>query len=160
MKTPQLLTPALQPAPLVQAAEFLERGFGFGVAPDHVAEVAKNLRDFAELLASPEWRQLSFALGVHPGMLPALSLVAGERARQVEFERFTPLDDDKYSDGELRNAAAAYLLPHLPGGVGFAPSMWPWPDDWFKPKDDGRDTTRGAALAVAELERQARQAQA
>jgi hypothetical protein len=31
--------------------------------------------------------------------------------------------------------------------------LWPWHDDWWKPKDRRRDLIRAAALIVAEIER-------
>lgn len=145
-------------SPLLQAAELLERGFGFGVGPDEIGELTKKLRDIHDGMTTPEWMQLGVALAMHPPMLSALAMAAGERARQVEFEGYKVDHDDGYKKGELRRAAAAYLLPHVDGR--FPPQFWPWDTEHFKPKDEGRDTVRGIGLALAELERQERAARA
>lgn len=90
------------------------------------------------------------------------SLLTHERARQIAQEGFAPDGDDRYSAGELAAAAAAYMLSAAKMAQGARPedieppAFWPWDRKWFKPRDPRSDTVRAGALALAELERQAR----
>jgi hypothetical protein len=87
-----------------------------------------------------------------------------ERQRQIEAEGWTPEHDDHHHNGELAAAAACYASPHrafkaVQGvGRGYAPlttyrDLWPWRDEWWKPKERRRDLVRAAALTLAEIER-------
>lgn len=95
----------------------------------------------------------------------AMAVAMQERLRQIEEEGFSPERDlVEHSDGQLGQAAARYLSPEamyrrveLPEGVSFV-FAWPWHTAWFKPGGPGldgrvRDVTKGAALALAEMER-------
>ena len=87
----------------------------------------------------------------------ALRLIANERRRQVEDERFTPdQDDEQNEDGEMAYAAAAYAA--AAAGDPDAAMFWPggWDPHMFKPTGETRDLVRAGALIVAELERRAR----
>lgn len=107
----------------------------------------------------------------HP-TLRALLRVLHERERQVVVEGFNTDHDDQYHDGKtLSYAAASYLGPvwtysakMAPHGAALTtmaepvdptepPVQWPWDRKWWKPKTLERDLERGAALAVAALER-------
>lgn len=78
---------------------------------------------------------------------PAALDVLAERQRQVTVEFRDAADDDRHTDGELTQAAAAYALG--------ADVFWPanWSREYFKPKDRRRDLVRAAALLLAELDR-------
>lgn len=80
--------------------------------------------------------------------------IAAERRRQIEVEGWTAEHDDEHVSGSLSDAAAAYaigasrsLLARKPPGI------WPWKNEWWKPKSQRRDLIRAAALIVAEIER-------
>jgi hypothetical protein len=81
----------------------------------------------------------------------AWSDVLKERIRQQFIEGFDEAHDDGHTDGEMSRAAACYMM-----GAGWRwgkPMWWPWPESWWKPKDTRSDIVRGAALAIAEIER-------
>lgn len=93
--------------------------------------------------------------------------IAQERARQMDFEGWTPEHDAHHQNGELLTAGVAYartvelrrigfetghLAWALPAG-GFVAAVWPWPAATFKPVDDVRDLVRAASLIAAELDR-------
>lgn len=86
-----------------------------------------------------------------------LARVVGERIRQVDEEGFSPDADLRSSDGQLRLAAARYLVhgidPELDRQLA---KVWPWSPEWWKPKGLKRDIERGAAIAVAAVTRNAR----
>lgn len=92
-------------------------------------------------------------------MKTGVELIAEERARQVAQEGWTPDHDDEHSDGQMAQAAACYALvamEQVNGEEGpFAPdpSMWPWDESWWKPKDEIRNLVRAGALIAAEIDR-------
>jgi hypothetical protein len=79
--------------------------------------------------------------------------VLAERRRQVEAEGWTPEHDDKYREGELRDAALCYLRWNVITKAGIAPGAWPWDEKWWKPADDRRNLVKAAALIIADIER-------
>lgn len=87
--------------------------------------------------------------------------VLAERQRQVKAEGYDHENDDNYVNDEMAAAAAFYVMP--PGvrewpmdGTGYGATMGEaiYPD-WMPPKlgDRRRDLVKGAALALAEIER-------
>lgn len=91
--------------------------------------------------------------------------------RQVEVEGFTAEHDDRYAEGELEKAAAAYAFaasqpeevrgwlrtdrraPRDRSGphewvLDLIRRLWPWSFDWWKPKDRRRNLVRAGALIV------------
>lgn len=92
--------------------------------------------------------------------MDALSEINAERFRQVHEEGWAPEHDDKYSEGELRAAAACYARcagedMAEPPSKHLAPPQWPWADEWWKPSPGNprRDLVKAAALLIAEIER-------
>jgi hypothetical protein len=90
--------------------------------------------------------------------------VLAERQRQVEVEGWGAAHDDVHHNGELGAAAACYASPHRAFkavtfvGRGYEPitsyrDLWPWRDEWWKPKDRRADLVRAGALILAEIER-------
>ena len=90
--------------------------------------------------------------------------IAAERRRQIEVEGWTSEHDDAHQDRSLAAAALAYVqhvvqrawtlaLPDNRYTEEPAPDVWPWDEQWWKPKDPRRDLLRAAALIVAEIER-------
>lgn len=89
----------------------------------------------------------------------ALREVLAERAGQVAQEGYTPEHDDVHGANEIGQAGVCYVAEGMGLGaflkLGIA---WPWnPSDW-KPKGRRRDTVRGVALLLAQLERDDRAA--
>lgn len=93
--------------------------------------------------------------------------VLAERERQVSVEGWTANRDDRYVEGELARAAAAYcesaarpkLFAREPGRAYAVPQSWPpgWDRIWWKPKTSREDLVRAGALILAEIERLDRQ---
>lgn len=80
--------------------------------------------------------------------------VLAERRRQVEAEGYDHQHDDTYQNGELAKAAGCYLLyGDAYPNPGEPPELWPWPAEYWKPKDWRRDLIRAGALLIADLER-------
>jgi hypothetical protein len=85
-------------------------------------------------------------------------LIAVERRRQVEQERWTPEHDAEHSNAALAWAAACYAAPETiyrvkqrAGGVAW----WePWPHNWRRPDTDRiRELVKAGALIAAEIDR-------
>lgn len=97
-------------------------------------------------------------VSVGAGDSQAAADVFAERRRQVEAEGWTLEHDDEHRHGEMAVAAACYALNTADDSDGpevrfVGAELWPWADDWWKPKDRRRDLVRAAALLLAEIER-------
>jgi hypothetical protein len=92
--------------------------------------------------------------------------VLAERRRQQSVEGWTPEHDDEHEGGALASAAACYahhaqwLLrerkrgdqpPGITDPVVY--ELWPFDEEWWKPKDARRDLERAGAMILAEMER-------
>lgn len=87
----------------------------------------------------------------------AIMDILAERTRQIAVEGWTPEHDDDHVDGALANAAACYAYGEIiDTQTGY--HLWPWSDDWWKPKDRRTDLVRAAALLIAEIQRLDRRA--
>jgi hypothetical protein len=91
-----------------------------------------------------------------------LDEIAAERQRQIDEEGWTPEHDDTHDQGALAAAGAAYALQGASHSANegwrdiyrkSAGRIWPYDEEWWKPKDARRDLIRAAALIVAEIER-------
>ncbi|WP_140921173.1 hypothetical protein [Limnobaculum xujianqingii] len=82
----------------------------------------------------------------------ALTDVIAERQRQITAEGYTTDHDDKHSETELSDAAAAYAL-HAYDPRMRPPDIWPWDKSWWKQTNPRRDLVKAAALILAEIER-------
>jgi len=89
---------------------------------------------------------------INAGRWPqALVDIAYERGRQEAVEGWTPEHDDRHTRGQMATAAACYLIA---GPLGSERELlWPWSEEWWKPKDRRRDLVRAGALILAEIER-------
>lgn len=85
----------------------------------------------------------------------AASDVLAERERQKSVEGWTEAHDDLHLRGEMALAASSYAMWSFPAErtTEAARAVWPWADEWFKPKDPRRDLVRAGALIIAEIER-------
>jgi len=90
-------------------------------------------------------------------MKTGVKLIAYERWRQITVEEFGPDRDDKYTGGELVEAAMCYAADHF--GLTYtedgSPAGWPWDPSWFKPtpNDRIRELAKAGALIAAEIDR-------
>jgi hypothetical protein len=83
------------------------------------------------------------------------SLIALERSRQQLVEGFDNERDDAYTQGELAQAAACYLMRDVNGG---ASPGWPhtWASSWWKPTTPIRNLQKAGAMIAAEIDRRLR----
>lgn len=86
------------------------------------------------------------------GTLTGIKLISKERQRQVTTEGWTPEHDDQQHAGEIAIAAACYAMHSVWQEVGI-PLIWPWDDNYWKPKDPMTDLVRAGALIAAEIDR-------
>ena len=97
-------------------------------------------------------RRIFEALHIRHPMSPGMIAIMAERRRQTETEGWTAEHDLEHARGELARAGAAYLLI-----AGERPTQasnaWPWHRDDLKAKEFRRNVVRGAACALAELDR-------
>jgi hypothetical protein len=105
-----------------------------------VAEIAE-LRNVATAAPSP---------ARYSAATPAALAVLGERQRQQQEEGWSAAHDDAYRGEELRWAAVCYALYMTQQNP---PAFWPWPPEWWKPRDRRANLVRAAALLIAEIER-------
>ncbi len=102
--------------------------------------------------------------GVASEMTQAARDVLAERKRQIAKEGWSAEHDDDHEDESLGAAAACYASPvrafkeHKIVGRGYEVAtvyrdLWPWSDEWWKPKDRRTDLVRAGALILAEIER-------
>lgn len=83
-----------------------------------------------------------------------LSVITGERERQIGEEHRSPADDRRHAKAELARAAACYAMP-TGYREGSPPQHWPWHESWWKPSPDDRirDLAKAGALVAAEIDR-------
>jgi hypothetical protein len=92
-------------------------------------------------------------------MSKATDDVLAERQRQIDAEGWSAEHDDEHMFGDLAVAGACYAIESTPlrlprsAPKQVEPDIWPWTDDWWKPKDKRRNLVRAAALIIAEIER-------
>jgi hypothetical protein len=99
-------------------------------------------------------------IGKEIPMPNGMTLIIDERFRQVLEEGFTAEHDDLEKNGELYAAARCYFYQvhykqHMVGAN--KPTLWPWSDETWKPRDDRSNLVRAGALYMAERDRLVRQ---
>jgi hypothetical protein len=77
--------------------------------------------------------------------------IAAERRNQIADGRDAD-HDAQLAEGELAAAAAAYATSDF--------ALWPWSQEWWKPRDRRSNYLRAAALLIAEIEKLDRKADA
>jgi hypothetical protein len=93
-------------------------------------------------------------------------LIAEERRRQIEVEKWSPSLDDGY-DLQLVKAAKCYLEPAEDRFLSEVknvrgekvPFGWPWHPDWWKPTNPIRDRVKAGALIAAHIDKLQREMQ-
>lgn len=96
-----------------------------------------------------------------------VQLIAAERTRQIEDEKWTAEHDDGHRHGELAQAGACYAIAacvHSHHQMDAAklrpPAQWPYDDEWWKPVSDPiRNLTKAGAMIAAEIDRLQRKSQ-
>lgn len=99
-------------------------------------------------------------------MKTGIELVAEERVRQIDTERWSQEHDAAYRSGELIDAGVSYAMAaakQARGEVSLAylrslePAgavPWPWEANWWKPSSDRvRNLVKAGALIAAEIDR-------
>lgn len=90
------------------------------------------------------------------------SLIRDERKRQIDDEMYSEDHDTLHQYGELLDAAICYCLTEYNDyGLFERPIhveklinvIWPWGQEYWKPKDKLRNLIRAGALIAAELDR-------
>ena len=93
-------------------------------------------------------------------------LIAAERTRQIQKERWSPKHDDGHKKHELAKAAVSYIQvvasPDQWAEEHNEPAAptddWPWSEKWWKPSSDPiRNLVKAGALIAAEIDRLQRQ---
>jgi hypothetical protein len=88
-----------------------------------------------------------------------VGLIASERKRQVEVEKWSSEHDDEHDKCELWRAARSYLVFAYAGERDDIPVGWPWDeDDWNPSEDPIRNLVKAGALIAAEIDRVTRKA--
>ena len=124
-------------------------GFPVSFGQNAIIAAFMTVVSFARSMAL---RRIFEALHIRIPMSPGMVAIIAERQRQQDQEGFSAHDDLKYPRGELSRAGAAYLL--LAGDRPTqASNAWPWDRDDLKSKEFRKNVVRGAALALAELDR-------
>lgn len=98
--------------------------------------------------------------------MTGIEAIAKERRRQIEEEGWTAEHDAQHTPSDLAAAAACYAL--APAGRDRAREpqhaattiltlarreLWPWDEEWWKPRTLRRDLERAGALCAAALDR-------
>jgi hypothetical protein len=102
-------------------------------------------------------------------MKSRVELIADERKRQVEVEKWTAEHDKQHWDGSLAKAAACYALHtttferHFGTENNFVKlkfDFWPWHPKWWKPAKNPhsnqariKNLVKAGALIAAEIDR-------
>jgi hypothetical protein len=79
--------------------------------------------------------------------------IAAERERQVSAEGWTAEHDDQHDRGELRGAAACYLIVGLGAAWEAVPAVWPFEPASYKLGSDIDNLVKAGALIAAEIDR-------
>lgn len=83
---------------------------------------------------------------------PGMIAIIAERERQKSVEGYGIAHDMEHRRGHLARAGASYFLMAA-GEMKLAALSWPWDKDDLKNKEFRRNIVRGAACALAELDR-------
>ncbi len=96
--------------------------------------------------------------------MTAIELIAAERTRQIEKEKYSADHDDEHARGEILVAGIAYATAAQRQGMSSRPDLgfvrqmfWPWSAESWKPKDRRSNLVKAAALIAAEIDRDIRQ---
>ena len=81
------------------------------------------------------------------------TLIIEERSRRIQEEGWTTEHDAQWTDGELVQAAIVYAKQGYDWGHTQLPTIWPWHQQWLKPKDRLANLIRAGALIAAEIDR-------
>ena len=94
-------------------------------------------------------------------MKTGIELIAAERQRQIEVEKWSVGHDDEHDEGQLARAAACYALPDnirqwkLSHYTSLVWNVWPFDAEWLKltPNNRIKELTKAGALIAAEIDR-------
>jgi hypothetical protein len=95
-------------------------------------------------------------------MKSGVEIIADERQRQIEVEKFSPESDMHYKMEQLACAAVCYAAPQdrrNSHGYNVLNKFWPWPQNWWKPAkklnadERIKELAKAGALIAAEIDR-------
>lgn len=89
--------------------------------------------------------------------LAGIEIISEERQRHFSVEGWTIEDDQKYTNGQLVDAAICYAMEPEDRKIfkEFFLRFWPWSKAWWKPTPDNRikELAKAGALIAAEIDR-------
>ena len=91
-------------------------------------------------------------------MKTGIELIADERKRQIEKERYSLDHDKNHTTQEFIQAAISYLMCNVDSKVTnykyvAKNSWWPWEKQYWKPTDVKRNLEKAGALIAAAIDR-------
>ena len=93
-------------------------------------------------------------------METGIEIIAKERKRQVEEEKWYPEYDDVQLSGQLSDAASIYAMSKndrtlmVEDGDSIIDTIWPWDIKYYKPTNDRiHELAKAGALIAAEIDR-------
>lgn len=144
------------------------------VAEAAIADIADVPIEIAVVITAASLKAYAQAIAERQSEMTGAELIAAERQRQVEKERWTSRHDDEHDNEDLVIAATCYALPArmrrlnddsqwsvTPRGSFMVPFDWPWDRGWWKPSpmDRVRELVKAGALIAAEIDRLKRAAE-
>lgn len=90
--------------------------------------------------------------------LTGIEIITEERQRHFSVEGWTIERDQRYSNGELADAAICYAMDPKDREKYFKDlffRFWPWSRHWWKPTPDNRirELAKAGALIASEIDR-------
>lgn len=137
------------------ARDWSVKKYGIGIGNDAAIGCWQSMHD-----AAPAGAETGSAAAPAEQTQAARDVLA-ERRRQVEQEGWTPERDDEYVDGQLAGAASCYAVKDITHWAReeIISRLWPWPAEWWKPRDNRANLVKAGALILADIERLDRAAQ-
>jgi len=100
---------------------------------------------------------ISALLAGERGSYSVAGEVLKERIRQITVEGYTTEGDDRYTTGQLADAASAFAVWaytwNMPPKCTHIPAGWPWAPETWKPTSQRQMLIKAGTLILAELER-------
>ena len=114
---------------------------------------------FDDAYAGPEeGREERILAGIkqHARQMTGSQMIAHERFRQVDDEKWTAANDDDATESQLARAGLAYAVAVVNGPSEAPNAWWPWAANFWKPTSSLRMLVKAGALIAAEIDRRLR----
>lgn len=133
------------------------------MAPIHDAYSALKAKEYSDSKPIYDDKAMRSVMDMYDPLLHGgVGMIAMERIRQINVERYTSGNDDHYTHGDLAEAAICYAenaLKSVQGVQSTYPRLWPWDAEFWKPATPVRDLVKAGALIAAEIDRLMRAAE-